>query len=144
MTWDLKELGRRIARARDERGMTQEELAHASRITVKTLSRLENGHNEPRQTTVRRIAEALNVQPHDITGHIEPVPAGEASRLDRQRDLARRQMQGAMRVLTDEELCALDDLSMHAGIFNAELRERIFDLGTMASRELGERDLRRV
>lgn len=82
MSEQQREVGRRIARIREQRGLTQEDLAHASRVTVKTLSRLENGHHEARSSTIKQVAEALGLEPHDITGRILPPPVDE-TQLDR-------------------------------------------------------------
>ena len=50
-----------MKRLREEREITQEQLAFEAGITVSALSRIERGLNNPRWTTVRRIARALNV-----------------------------------------------------------------------------------
>jgi transcriptional regulator with XRE-family HTH domain len=46
--------------------MTQAELHEASGVGMNTLSRLENG-GEATARTVRRLAQALNVSPYDLT-----------------------------------------------------------------------------
>ena len=46
--------------------VTQEELAERAGITVSTLSRLENGLQRPRISTVRKLAEALGVAPEEL------------------------------------------------------------------------------
>ncbi|MFB6291277.1 MAG: helix-turn-helix domain-containing protein, partial [Candidatus Bipolaricaulia bacterium] len=45
-------LGERIARARNNRGMTQEDLAEVADIGRVTISRLENGEQSPRYQTL--------------------------------------------------------------------------------------------
>ena len=51
--------GRNIASIRKERGMTQEELAQLLSITTVTLSRWENGHFEPKASTIKKLCEIL-------------------------------------------------------------------------------------
>ena len=46
--------------------VTQAELAERTGIAEATLSRLENGVQRPRISTVRKIAEALGVAPEDL------------------------------------------------------------------------------
>ncbi len=50
-----------LKRLREDRGITQEQLAFDAGITVSALSRIERGLNSPGWTTVRRIADALGV-----------------------------------------------------------------------------------
>lgn len=50
-----------VRRVRQERGETQEDLAHRAGLTVAAFARIERGHANPTWTTVRRIAEALDI-----------------------------------------------------------------------------------
>ncbi|MGH2854000.1 MAG: helix-turn-helix domain-containing protein [Solirubrobacteraceae bacterium] len=50
-----------IRRLREERGVTQEDLAHEAGVTTGTLSKIERGLANPSWTTVERIARALSV-----------------------------------------------------------------------------------
>jgi len=50
-----------VRRIRVERGDTQEDLAHKAGLTVAAFARIERGHANPTWTTVRRIAQALDV-----------------------------------------------------------------------------------
>jgi transcriptional regulator with XRE-family HTH domain len=54
-------LAQALLRLRQERGQTQEDLAHAAHLTVTAFARIERGQANPTWTTVRRIADALNV-----------------------------------------------------------------------------------
>lgn len=54
-------LGKAIRQLREERGMTQEALAHAAGVTVGHLSTIERGHSNPTWGTVKGIARALGV-----------------------------------------------------------------------------------
>jgi transcriptional regulator with XRE-family HTH domain len=46
---------------RTEQGQTQEDLAHRAGLTVAAVARIERGQANPTWTTVRRLAQALNV-----------------------------------------------------------------------------------
>jgi transcriptional regulator with XRE-family HTH domain len=50
-----------VRRLRTERGETQEDLAHRAGLTVAAFARIERGHANPTWTTVRRIADALEI-----------------------------------------------------------------------------------
>ena len=56
-------VGDKIRRLRDERALTQEELAEKVGITVTALSRIERNNAEPRPKTRRKLAQALSVDP---------------------------------------------------------------------------------
>ncbi len=63
---DTRFLGNRIQQLREERGLTQEELAAKADISIKHISVLERGLKEPRLTTFLTIAEALDVTPNEL------------------------------------------------------------------------------
>ena len=52
----------RVREWRERRLLTQRELAAKVGMTVGTINRIERGANRPRLSTLRRIAEALNVE----------------------------------------------------------------------------------
>jgi transcriptional regulator with XRE-family HTH domain len=54
-------LATRLKRLREQRAVTQEQLAFDAGITVSALSRIERGLNSPGWITVRRIVDALGV-----------------------------------------------------------------------------------
>ncbi len=57
-------LSERLKKVRERRVLTQEELAAAAGVPVVTISRIENGHTEePRPSTVRKLAKPLGVDP---------------------------------------------------------------------------------
>ena len=56
----------RLREVRERKLMTQEELAVCSKLTQTTISALELGKQSPRITTVRRLAEALGVEPDEL------------------------------------------------------------------------------
>jgi transcriptional regulator with XRE-family HTH domain len=70
-------------RLREQRGMSQEDLAHAAKLSVKTISRLEKGGGHPgRPTTLARIAKALDVPLSDIATVPDAVSNPITQRLD--------------------------------------------------------------
>jgi transcriptional regulator with XRE-family HTH domain len=48
------------------KALSQRDLAERAGVTQKTIVDLELGRQEPRLRTIRLLAEALGVQPHDI------------------------------------------------------------------------------
>jgi transcriptional regulator with XRE-family HTH domain len=59
-------LGKAIRQLRNERGMTQEALAHAAGVTVGHLSMIERGHSNPTWATVKSISGALDASIIDL------------------------------------------------------------------------------
>lgn len=60
------ELGKRIKSLRDQRRLSQEELAHRAAIHVTYLSGLENGKRNPSLTILERLSSALEVTISDL------------------------------------------------------------------------------
>jgi HTH-type transcriptional regulator, competence development regulator len=56
----------KLKRLREDRVLSQRELARMSGLTHATVWRLENGHKEARPQTIRKIAEALGVEPKEL------------------------------------------------------------------------------
>ncbi len=56
----------KLRAVRERLFVTQAELAQRTGIAEATLSRLENGIQRPRISTVRKIAEALGVAPDEL------------------------------------------------------------------------------
>lgn len=54
------DLGQKIVSARKQKGLTQEQLAELTNITVRTIQRIENGQTTPRAYTLKTIAAALD------------------------------------------------------------------------------------
>lgn len=57
---------------REERELTQEELAFNANITVSALSRIERSLNSPGWGTVQRIIKALDVSLAELAAYLEP------------------------------------------------------------------------
>lgn len=62
----------RLREVRERKLMTQAELAEKTGISEATLSRIENGLQRPRISTVRKIAAALGVEPGDLIKEERP------------------------------------------------------------------------
>jgi transcriptional regulator with XRE-family HTH domain len=63
MEVDVQEL----KRLREDRVLSQRELARMANLAYGTVWRLENGFPEARPQTIRKIAEALGVEPRELT-----------------------------------------------------------------------------
>ena len=57
---------------REAQGMTQRALASRAGITQAALFRLESGATDPRLSTLRKLAKALNVTVADLIGEGKP------------------------------------------------------------------------
>jgi transcriptional regulator with XRE-family HTH domain len=60
-------LGERVRRLREERALTQSELAETSGVSLSTVSRLEQTSLPVRAGTIRKLARALDVKPMTLT-----------------------------------------------------------------------------
>jgi transcriptional regulator with XRE-family HTH domain len=60
-----------IARFREDRELTQEDVAYRAGITTSTFSRIETGLSNPTWSTVERIARALDVSLVEIAKAVE-------------------------------------------------------------------------
>src|SRR5919204_4043396 len=88
-------LGERVRRLRNERGLTQTELA-AARVSKEYISQIETGKTRPTQQTLSWLAERLGVDPNYLEDGVSDrdhreheaivVRAGEAVRAKRYRD----------------------------------------------------------
>jgi transcriptional regulator with XRE-family HTH domain len=64
-------LGRAIRQLREQRGLTQEELATHAGMTFGTVSRLESAKSAPAWATVRALVETLDASLIDLARVIE-------------------------------------------------------------------------
>jgi transcriptional regulator with XRE-family HTH domain len=60
------ELGRKLAGYRNEKGLTQEQLAERTGINIRTIQRIESGEVTPRTYTLNIILEILGKDPEDL------------------------------------------------------------------------------
>jgi transcriptional regulator with XRE-family HTH domain len=60
-----------LKRLREERSITQEQLAFDAGITVSALSRIERGLNSPRWTTVQQLVSALDIRMSELVADLE-------------------------------------------------------------------------
>jgi transcriptional regulator with XRE-family HTH domain len=67
-----------LKRLREDRGITQEQLAFDAGMTASALSRIERGLNSPGWMTVRRLARALDISLVGLAGEIEAGAARHA------------------------------------------------------------------
>ena len=59
-------IGERLRRLREERALRQEDLAALAGVGKNTVNRIEKNHTEPHMTTLRKLAEALEVEPREL------------------------------------------------------------------------------
>ena len=55
--------GTKLRRLRRERALSQRDLSHLTGVAFDTISRLETGKQEAQHRTIRKLAEALEVEP---------------------------------------------------------------------------------
>jgi transcriptional regulator with XRE-family HTH domain len=71
-------LNKVLERLRTQRGLSREMLAHEAGITVSAYARIETGVTAPGWSTVRRIAEALEVSLAELGELVEAENAGKS------------------------------------------------------------------
>ena len=59
-------IGERLKDLRIRRALTQEELANKASIGKNTVNRVERNLTEPHMSTLRKLAQALGVEPHEL------------------------------------------------------------------------------
>jgi transcriptional regulator with XRE-family HTH domain len=64
----------KIINARKKKGLTQEQLAEMTNITVRTIQRIESGESNPRPYTLQSIATALDLNFEALTPADAPTP----------------------------------------------------------------------
>ncbi|RYG45444.1 MAG: XRE family transcriptional regulator, partial [Chitinophagaceae bacterium] len=72
MTADINSkinLAQKIAAARKQKGLTQEQLADFTQVTVRTIQRIESGESIPRAHTVKALAQALDINFEELIKH---------------------------------------------------------------------------
>lgn len=66
----MKNIGKRITEERKIKGLTQEELAEKAKLNLRTIQRIENNENEPRDKTLQLVFEALEIDQSTLS--VEP------------------------------------------------------------------------
>ena len=59
-------VGDNLKRLRVLNALTQAELAQEAGLTPAAVARIERNEAEPRMTTLRKLAEALGIEPHEL------------------------------------------------------------------------------
>jgi transcriptional regulator with XRE-family HTH domain len=59
-------VGEKLKRLRTLQALTQVELAERAGLTTAAVARIERDEAEPRPSTLRKLAKALDVQPRDL------------------------------------------------------------------------------
>ncbi|WP_268223155.1 helix-turn-helix domain-containing protein [Sinomicrobium oceani] len=62
----MKELGQKLKELRKKNGLSQEELADAAKVNLRTIQRIENNESVPRGKTLGLICEVLEINIEDI------------------------------------------------------------------------------
>ncbi len=62
----MNDIGEKIKALRKKKGFSQEELAEAAKINLRTIQRIENNKNEPRGQTLNLICNVLDINVEDI------------------------------------------------------------------------------
>lgn len=60
------DLAKRVKDLRNRKGLSQELLAENSKLSLRTIQRVENGETEPRGDTLKRLANSLHVTPDEL------------------------------------------------------------------------------
>ena len=66
-TIETVKIGDNLRRLREDRLLTQAELAERAGIALSSLVRIENDQVEPRFSSIRKLARALDADPKELT-----------------------------------------------------------------------------
>ncbi len=72
LTIDRVKIGNNLKRWREYRLMTQKELADAADLGVASVVRIENNHTEPRFSTIKKLAVALDLEARQLISQRPP------------------------------------------------------------------------
>ena len=64
---EVVKIGAQLREAREQALLTQEELGARANVQPMTISRIETDKVEPRFSTIRKLAEALDIDPRELT-----------------------------------------------------------------------------
>jgi len=59
-------LGRKIKELRSRQGFSQDQLAYQTKLSLRTIQRIENNETDPRGETLNRLATVLNLSTHEL------------------------------------------------------------------------------
>lgn len=65
---EIQDFGKRLKWLRERAGMSQKALSSASGVTVKQISKLENGRAEPKYLTLVAFSDAMSLELNDFRG----------------------------------------------------------------------------
>jgi len=65
-TIEVVKIGRNLRRLREERLLTQAELGEVAGVTRDQVSRIERDEVDPRLSTIRKLAQALEADPREL------------------------------------------------------------------------------
>lgn len=101
----MANIGDLIRKARTEKGMTQEELAEKVGVKKSAVAKWENGRvSEIKRSNLKKLADALGMNPNQLLGDIERDPVGVAHELaDIYLDPALRSMIAEYQSLSDKK-----------------------------------------
>jgi len=66
-TIEVVKIGRNLKRLREDRLLTQAELAERAGVALSSLVRVENDQVDPRFSTIKKLARALDAEPKELT-----------------------------------------------------------------------------
>ena len=61
-------IGDNLKQKRIRRALTQEDLAQRAGLTTASVARIERNETEPRMSTLRKLAKALDIDPAELVG----------------------------------------------------------------------------
>jgi transcriptional regulator with XRE-family HTH domain len=67
LTIEAVKIGGNLRRLREDRLLTQAELAERAGIALSSLVRIENDQVDPRFSSIRKLARALEAEPKELT-----------------------------------------------------------------------------
>ena len=62
----MKTIGQKIAEIRKQKGFSQEELSENSKVSLRTIQRIEKDETDPRGATLKAVCDALQINIEDI------------------------------------------------------------------------------
>jgi transcriptional regulator with XRE-family HTH domain len=68
MPTTVVKIGDNLKRQRIRKALTQEELARQAGLTTASVARIERNETEPRMSTLRKLAKALDIDPAELVG----------------------------------------------------------------------------